>query len=191
MLDGVRLDENSSAFTVISWHDQLCLAWTGTDLHVNLASSPDGREIMGKQRLAHRSYDYVRIGWGARAGTLLLAPSLAGSGDQLYLAWKPGADRYIWILTDPEDPHGALAQLEKVRSHLGPALCSHQGSLVLAWTAGDRRIHILTGPENPHGAPVRLEEARSGFGPALCSHQGSLILAWSGTGRYLNLARLQ
>jgi hypothetical protein len=72
-----------------------------------------------------------------------------------------------------------------------PALCSHQGSLVLAWTGRDGHINILTGPESPHGAPVRLEEAGSKRGtPALCSHQGSLVLAWGGNDGHLNLARL-
>jgi hypothetical protein len=71
-----------------------------------------------------------------------------------------------------------------------PALGSHQGSLVLAWTGSDHRVNILTGAEEPHGPPVRLDEARTAHAPALCSHQGGLIVAWSGTDRRLNLARL-
>ena len=71
-----------------------------------------------------------------------------------------------------------------------PALCSHQGSLVLAWRGTDRHINILTNAEGRYGAPVKLEEARSGSAPALCSYQGSLIVGWSGTDHHLNLARL-
>jgi len=109
------------------------------------------------------------------------------------LAWR-GRDGHINILTGPESPHGAPVRLEEAGSACMPALCSHQGSLVLAWTgdANDGHINILTGPESPHGAPVRLEEAGSKRGtPALCSHQGSLVLAWTGRDGHLNLTRLR
>jgi hypothetical protein len=77
-----------------------------------------------------------------------------------------------------------------VRTTYAPALCSHQGGLVLAWTGTDHHVNILTGAEQPLGTPVRLDGARTRHAPALCSHQGSLIVAWSGTDSRLNLARL-
>ena len=245
MLDGVRLDEKSSAaVAVTSWHDQLYLAWTGTDLHINLASSPDGREIVGKRRTAQRSYTQVTTSTGqsTTTQTIALAPSLAVSGERLYLAWRggdsalnllaaeqsayaapvtlaersgdspslttagndnlvlawTGTDRHVNLLTLAGDSSsmpvplsGAETRFEEAKSSHGPALCSHQGHLVVAWTGTDRHINILTGAESPHGAPARLEEARSGSAPALCSHQGSLIIAWPGTDHHLNVARLQ
>jgi hypothetical protein len=245
MLDGVRLDEKSSAaVAVTSWHDQLCLAWVGSDMHINVASSPDGRQIIGKQRLAHRSYTQETVSTGQSTTTrdVPLAPSLVVAGEVLYLAWtgrasalsllaagRPGpaapvtlnersgngpslataedgslalawtgTDRHLNLLPLAADPGGppvplagAKTRLEQARSGSAPALCSHQGSLVLAWTGSDRHINILTGAQSPYGAPVRLEQARSGSAPALCSHQGSLVLAWSGTDHHLNLARLQ
>ena len=242
MLDGVRLAEKSpAAFAVIGWHDQLYLAWTGNDLHVNLASSPDGREIMGKQRLAQRSYVQVRVGTYESRVTQnqAMAPSLAVSRERLYLAWTDGdsavnvvaaeqsvpaapvildersgcapslttagdgnlvlawtgTDRYghVNLLTMAGDTDGTPAPLtgvkrfEEARSNTAPAVCSHQGGLVLAWRGTDRHINILTAAEGPYGAPVKLEEARSDSAPALCSHRGSLVLAWTGTDHHINI----
>lgn len=57
MLTVVRLEEKSNtACAVTSTGDRVHLAWTGSDLHLNLASSPDGYAFAGKQRLAHKSY---------------------------------------------------------------------------------------------------------------------------------------
>lgn len=243
MLDGVRLAEKSpAAFAVIGRHDQLYLAWTGNDLHVNLASSPDGREIIGKQRLAQRSYAQVKVGtYLSRVSqNQAMAPSLAVSRERLYLAWTDGdsavnvvaaeqsvraapvildersgcapslttagdgklvlawtgTDRYghVSLLTlagdadgTPAPLTGAKTRFEEARSNTAPAVCSHQGGLVLAWRGTDRHINILTAAEDPHGTPVKLEEARSDSAPALCSHQGSLVLAWTGTDQHINI----
>ena len=252
MLDGVRLDETSSAAVAVTgWRDRLYLAWTGTDKHVNLASSPDGREFSAKQRLDDQSY---RKETGGGQQNVALAPSLAVSGEHLYLAWTvagapghlitpyvnlltsaespdgapawvhepvrvyevetesapalcshqghlvlgwedctpwgwiTGKDRRISILAGPEGPRDARVRLDETRTkhfassthtRTGPALCSHDGRLIVAWTGGDHRINILAGGENPHGGPVRLEQAWSRSAPALCSHQGRLILAWT------------
>jgi hypothetical protein len=239
MLDGVRLDETSPAtvaVAVTSWHDQLYLAWTGSDMHVNLASSADGRAITGKQRTAHRScMTFGTQITGAR--TYPLAPALAVSGERLYLAWlsdevfnllaaehaadaapvtfeEPSANSpslttvgndnlmlawsgrggHVNLLTLAADSsgmpvplEGSETRFEKAKSSHAPALCSHQGSLVLAWTGGDRHINILTGAEDPYGAPTQLKQAKSSHAPALCSHQGSLVLAWTGTDHHINI----
>ena len=239
-MDGVRLGEKSTAaLAVIGWRDQLYLAWTGSDLHVNLASSPDGREIVGKQRLGQRSYRHVA--GGTSEWNEPLAPSLAVSGERLYLAWT-GSDsalnvlaaeqparaapvtlnersargpslataedgnlvlawtgrgrgaNHVNLLTLPRDSDGtpvplagAQTRFEEARSGSGPAVCSHQGGLVLAWTGTDHHINILAAAEGPYGAPVRLEEAKSSYAPALCSHEGSLVLAWTGIDRHINV----
>jgi len=196
MLDAVRAGEKSSAVAMTNWHERLYLAWTGTDTHLRLAWSPDARNIVDTRRLDQQSYT---VGGGQYATSREpVGPALAGSAEHLYLAWTD-TDHGINILADPENSRGAPVRLEEASSHNPPALCSHQGTLVLAWTSRDAptwrgsggHINILADPESPHGAPVRLEEARSYLPPALCSHQGSLVLAWSGTDRHLNLARLQ
>ena len=249
MLASVRLGEKSAATTrrrhacacaVTTWRDQLYLAWTGTDMHINVASSVDGREIMGKQRLAEVSYKSFTESLSVASTTVTvgLAPALAGSGARLCLAWtgndgalnvlgaehpdypRPvtfkertaeppsltttepgdlavawtGTDRHVNLLTVAEDPsgaplrmRGAKSRFDEAKSDNAPAVCRHEGRLVIAWTGSDRRINLLTVAEYGPGAPVRLEEARSSSAPALCSHQGRLILAWTGSDRRINL----
>src|SRR6266851_5881883 len=196
MLDSVRLAEKYMGMVAVTgWHDRLYLAWVGSlgskrwsGYKLALAYSPDGREIIGKQRLNQRSYGMMAGGGESGGSGITARPALAVAGEQLYLAWT-GTDHHINILADPQSPLGTPVRLEEARSKTTPALCSHQGSLVLGWRGTDARINILTGPEGPHGAPVRLEEARSvdGYGPALCSHQGSLVLAWTGHDGHINI----
>jgi hypothetical protein len=142
MLDGVRLDETSAAAVAMaSWHDQLYLAWTGSDLHVNLASSPDGHEIMGKQWLDHRSPTTVSSG---RVGTanVALAPSLAASGERLYLAWKGGDDSFINLLSATDSPRSVPVRLGEARSASAPAFCSHQDSLIVGRDGTDHHVNL-------------------------------------------------
>lgn len=196
MLDGVRLGEKSAAaFAVTGWHDQLYLAWTGSDMHINLASSPDGRQVIGKQRLAHRSYTQETVGTGQSATTqdVPLAPSLAVAGEVLYLAWTGRASALNLLAADQPAPAAPVTLNE--RSGNGPALTAAENdSLVLAWTGTDRHLNLLTLAADPGGPPVplagaktRLEEARSGSAPVLCSHRGGLVLAWTGSDRHINI----
>lgn len=236
----MRLDEKSSAgFAVISWHDQLQLAWTGTDMRITLASSPDGGEITAKQRLDQRSYTQETISTGDTSSTrrVGLAPALAAAGDRLYLAWTgshaalnllaaeapaqapltlrersghapslatsgdaglvlawTGSDRHVNLLALGHGPYpapgpsgAAKTTLEQARSTDPPAVCCHQGSLVLAWTGSDHCVNIAAGATDPAGPPVRLDAARTRHAPALCSHRGGLVLAWTGTDHRVNI----
>jgi hypothetical protein len=81
------------------------------------------------------------------------------------------------VIPDEFSGHRRSASKGRGEFQFQPALCSHRGSLVLAWTGSWSRIHILADLQRPHGAPVRLGEARGT--PALCSHEDKLILAWS------------
>jgi hypothetical protein len=142
--DRVRLDEKSSAgLAVASWRGQLQLAWTGSDMRLNLASSPDGREIAVKQRLDQRSYKQETTSTGDTSSTrhVGLAPALATSGDRLYLAWR-GSDHRVNIVTGAEEPHGPPVRLDEARTAHAPALCSHQGGLIVAWSGTDRRLNL-------------------------------------------------
>jgi hypothetical protein len=240
MLAGVRLEEKSSAAcAVTSWQDQVYVAWTGSDLHLNLASSPDGRVLAGKRRLAYRTYQQRWSGSGSDSSRqlVILSPSLAGSGEQLFLAWTKGngapqvlvAERpdaqpvtirqrsteppsvtmsergellLAWTGTSGQVNLATVAHdwstrpigLTKVRSNVGPALCSHRGDLILAWSdlilawiGTDRRINVLTVRGNRPTQPVRLEQAKSDHPPAVCSHRGDLVLAWTGSDRRINV----
>jgi uncharacterized protein YwbE len=184
----VRLEEarTESDPVLCSHQGSLVLAWMGTDGHINIRTSPES-----PHGAPVRLEEAISCPWAlcSHQGSLVLAwaERLARLKSRFF------GVRHINIRTSLESPHGAPVRLEEARVPLGtgPALCSHQGSLVLAWTDTDHRIKILADPQSPYGVPVRLEDARTQAWPALCSHQGSLILAWSGNDRHLNLARLK
>jgi hypothetical protein len=192
----VRLDEKSSAgFAVISWHDQLQLAWTGNDMRINRASSPDGSEVTAKQRLDQRSYTQETISTGDSSSTrrVALAPALAVSGDQLYLAWT-GSDAALNLLA-AEAPARAPLTLRERSRHSPSIAAPGDGSLVLAWTGTDRHVNLLALDHGPYPAPglpgaakTTLEQARSTDPPAVCCHQGNLALAWTGSDHCVNIA---
>jgi len=191
----VRLDEKSSAgLAVASWRGQLHLAWTGSDMRLNLASSPDGREIAVKQRLDQRSYKQETTGTGETSSTrhVGLAPALATSGDGLYLAWR-GSDAALNLLA-AEDPAQAPLTLRERSGHSPALAASGDGGLVLSWTGTDRRVNLLTAGQGPYlgsgpagTAKTTLEQARSADPPALCWHRDSLVLAWTGTDHRVNI----
>ena len=105
------------------------------------ACAPDGREIIGKQRLNQRSYGMMAGGGESGGSGITARPALAVAGEQLYLAWT-GTDHRINILADPQSPLGTPVRLEEARSKTTPALCSHQGSLVLAWCGNDGHLNL-------------------------------------------------
>ena len=192
----MRLDEKSSAgFAVISWHDQLQLAWTGSDLRINLASTPDGSQVTARQRLDQRSFKQVTTRTGDSSSTrrVALAPSLAASGDRLYLAWT-GSNAALNLLA-AEAPAQAPLTLRERSGHSPSLAPSGDGGLVLAWTGTDRHVNLLPLDQGPYPAPgaagaakSTLEQARTADPPAVCFHRGNLVLAWTGTDHCVNIA---
>jgi hypothetical protein len=189
MPPGVRLDEKTSASCALtSWGDRLYVAWTGSDLHLNLAFWLEGHELAGKQRLAQRSYTWVddsSLGKDRRRKVVGLAPSVVGIGEQLFLAWT-GSDGALNVLVANSAGYSAPVTF-KQRSPLSPTVAAApDGDLVLAWTGTDRHVNLLTVGRQWEGQPVRLE-AKTSASPALCSHDDNLVVAWTGTDRHINL----
>ncbi len=189
---GVRLAEKTAASCALtSWGDRLYVAWTGSDLHLNLAFWLDGRELAGKQRLAQRSYTWVddsSLGEDRRRKVVGMAPSVVGIGEQLFLAWT-GSGGALNVLVANSAGHSAPVTF-KQRSLLSPTVAAApDGDLVLAWTGTDRHVNLLTVGRQWQGQPVRLE-AKTSASPALCSKGGDLALAWAASDARLNLARL-
>ena len=188
MLAGVRLEEKSSAAcAVTSWQDQVYVAWTGSDLHLNLASSPDGRALAGKRRLAYRTYQQRWSGSGKDSSMqlVILSPSLAGSGEQLFLAWTKGNGAPQVLVAERPDAQPVTI---RQRSTEPPSVTmSERGELLLAWTGTSGQVNLATVAHDWSTRPIGLTKVRSRVGPALCSHRGDLILAWIGTDRRINL----
>ena len=163
-------------------------------MHVNLASSPDGRAITGKQRTAQRSY---HVGGGMAPENIAVAPALAVSGGRLYPAWTGGD--YALNLLAAEHPADAAPVTLKEPSLDSPSLMTAgDDNLMLAWTGRGFHVTLLTLAADSSGVLVPLEDTKTQFekaksyhAPALCSHRGSLIIAWSGTDHHLDVARLR
>ena len=160
-------------------------------MRLNLASSPDGREITTRQRLDQRSYNQETTSTGETSSTrhVGLAPALAISGDRLYLAWT-GSDSVLNLLA-AEDPAQVPLTLRE-RSGNSPSLAAPaDGGLVLSWTGTDRRVNPLPAGQGPYLPPgavkTTLEQARSADPPALCRHLDDLVLAWTGTDHHINI----
>ncbi len=193
MLASVRLEEKSLvSCAVSSWRDRLYLAWTGTDYHINLASSADGRTITGKQRLARKSLSVVHIGWVAH---FPLPPALTASDTRLWLAWWNCGNLFV---CDAEHPGRPRPLHSEWTAGSPPSLTATEpGDLAVAYTIGfRRRVHLLTMTEDPSGGSLltrdrsRLDGAEynpNRGGIALCRHEGRLILAWTGTDRRIHV----
>src|SRR2546421_2876900 len=127
MLDSVRLAEKYiGPVAVTGWHDRLYLAWVGSlgsklwsGYKLALAYSPDGREIIGKQQLNHRSYGMMAGGGESGGSGITARPALAVAGEQLYPAWT-GTEQRINILAHPPSPLGAPGPPEEAKSQTTP-----------------------------------------------------------------------
>jgi hypothetical protein len=197
MLASARTNEKTDAAIALGgWRNELYVAWTGTDLALNLALSPDGCGLVGKQRLGQRSYrtetSTSTSSSGSRSSsttTIALPPSLVGAGEQVYLAWTSPYGALNLLVGQPPGRFTTFAV--KQRSVESPALTtSERGSPMLAWTGTDRHVNLLSLTKNRSGKPVWLDSAKSHCPPAACSHRGSLMVAWTGTDRRINLLSL-
>jgi hypothetical protein len=179
--------ERAAAVVLTSWQDRLVLGWTGSDLHLNVASSPDGRVFGDKRRLKPRSY--VRVSDGDDWRTIPLRPAVAGAGGLLHVAWTaPNGKLNLTPVDGAPGRAESPAMVHRQRSASAPALAaSGRDDLVLAWTGTDRHVNLLTlaGPRT--GAPVWLRDARTDASPAVCRHGDAMVVAWTGGDRRINL----
>jgi hypothetical protein len=188
MFSSVRLDEKSpTACVVTSWRDRIHVCWVGTDMRLNLASSPDGRRFEAKRTLPYRPFSYDNSSMDDSFSDMVVtAPALAAAPEHLYVAWT-GTKAEVTLLAADDFAPTAL----KHRSTQSPAVAvAGSAAPVLAWTGKGRRVNVLTWSGDPAAAPVRLTQARSNVAPALCGHRGAVVLAWTGTDRRVNVLTL-
>lgn len=187
----VLRERSSTSCAVASWQGRIHLAWTGTDMHVNTISSPDGRRFDDKQTLRHRSSKTVtrETGTTGRGGATTttesepLAPALAATPDGFHLAWT-GTDRRLNVAGPGLGGADHLVLPE--RSWLAPALGAWGHDLMLAWTGTDRHLNLLHIQGDTWTDPWRLDETSS-RPPTIGSVGREMVMAWTGTDRHLNL----
>jgi hypothetical protein len=116
---------------------------------------------------------------------VILSPSLAGSWEQLFLAWTKGNGAPQVLVAERPDAQPVTI---RQRSTEPPSVTmSERGELLLAWTGTGGRVNLATVAHDWSTRPIGLTKVRSNVGPALCSHRGDLVLAWTGTDRRINL----
>lgn len=186
----ITLAERSSAAPALaSWQGRLYLAWTGTDTHLNVMSSADGRSFSDHYRLDHKSYKTeTSMSSSTSSGfsettTVALAPSLAASEGGVDLAWT-GSDGHVNVMRSAgSPPHLRLSETTSV----APSLAALGPELALTWTGTDRHLNVVVSSGSSFGRPLRLDQKSSGS-PALCAlGSAELAVGWTGTDRHLNV----
>ena len=153
---------------------ELILAWTGSDGHLNLATS---------QGLAFG--DPIRLAYTSR-----LSPALSTLESTVALAWT-GTDQHLNLATGQAGPGLFMSEwrLEET-SQEGPAVCTTGGANVIAWVGTDDHINVASVEGGSVGTSLRLDE-RTFYEPGLVSHAGALFLVWTGTKGEVGIAQLR
>jgi hypothetical protein len=166
----VSVGQNTQlAPALVAWGDELVLAWTGTDRHVNCAIS--------RRRTFHTS-------WRLEAKTPF-RPVLGVHGDCLVVAWT-GTDHHLNLMLLRDGSFGPPRRLDET-SRTSPALCRAGNDLIIAWAGTDRRLNLAMA--HPDGRSIRLNE-KTIAGPSICSSGDAVVLAWTGTDARLNLMKV-
>jgi hypothetical protein len=192
MAEPVVVPEKAQASCALAaWHDRVHLAWTGSDLRINVAQSHDAASFGGKQTLRHRTATTVSdssfdssVGHSTSSTrTVPLAPALTGAGGDLHLAWTGTDSRLnLWRVGAGDAGHAVLRE----RSELSPALGSWGPELVVVWIGRDHHLNVMRTQGMTLAAPVRLDET-SHVAPATCGAGDEVVVAWTGTDRHLNV----
>ncbi|MDP9074027.1 MAG: hypothetical protein M3N98_07610 [Actinomycetota bacterium] len=181
----VTAERSAAAPSVACWQQRLHLAWTGSDMHLNVMASSDGVGYGPKLRLAHTSSRLetstdVSVGNMDRR-TIGLAPAIAAGESGTDIGWT-GTDRRLNVLSLASHDPATLGET----SYLGPTLANVAGELALAWTGNDRHVNDMTTQSGTFGPKSSLD-ARSSTTPALCALGDRLVLAWTGSDRRINV----
>jgi hypothetical protein len=169
-------DESSNVEPAMaSLGTSLAVAWTGTDSHLNVASTLDGISFVSK------------ITSDETSGS---GPALCFRSGTLFLAWT-GTDFHLNVLqsTDRGLTWGSKATLTD-SSNASPALACDSSNLYLAWTGTDGHLNVANSPNGVNWnvpSPLHPMNESSPTSPSLTLSGGVLYLVWTGTDGHLNV----
>jgi hypothetical protein len=169
-------DESASGGPALaSLGPRVAVAWTGTDQHLNVATTADGLSLVSKVTTAETS-DH--------------GPSLCFRSGTLFLAWT-GTDSHLNVVqsTDGGLTWGSKTTLPDT-SDASPALACDSSNLYLAWTGTDGQLNVSNSANGVNWtAPPSLHpmNERSDTGPSLTLSGSVLYLVWTGTDNRLNV----
>jgi streptogramin lyase len=166
-------DRASGAPALATFNNLLALAWTGTDSHLNVETSANGKSFGNKVTLGETS-----IG----------SPGLAAGNGRAFLAWTgTDSDHHLNVLTSVDLRNFFNKVTLGERSNHGTALAFGNDRLFLAWTGTDSHLNVLTSLNGVNFFnKVTLGET-SNNRPSLAFLNGKLYLLWTGTDRRLNI----
>ena len=153
---------------------EVILAWTGSDSHLNLATS-QGLGFSEPSRL-----DY----------TSRVSPALSTFESTVALAWT-GTDFHLNLAVG-QAADGLLSsecRLEDT-SEEGPALCAMGGVTFIAWVGADAHLNVALVEAGRVRNSLRLDE-RTFYEPWLVIHAGALFLVWTGIKGEVGIAQLR
>jgi hypothetical protein len=154
--------------------NEVLLAWTGSDTHLNLATSQGGR--FGEP---------IRLD-----GTSVVSPAVSTFESTVVLAWT-GTDQHLNLAVGPAG-WGAFTsewRLEET-SQEGPAVCALERANAIAWVGMDDHVNVALVHGGSVATSVRLDE-RTFYEPGLAYHREALFLVWTGMNGEVGIAQLR
>jgi hypothetical protein len=158
------------------FNNQLYLAWTEPNGHLNVTCSTDGIHFGNQVTLDQTSK---------------VAPSLAAFNGRLCLGWT-GLDGRLNLISTPDGIDFGNQVILNQTSGLAPALAAYDGRLWIAWTGGDsgHHLNVISSSDGVHFPTAAFETSQSSLAaPALAVEQSAvacqpdcLVIGWTGVG---------
>lgn len=164
-------------------NDKLFLAWQGTNEHLYVTTSTDGKTFDAKHQLAELALKSTR-------------PAIAYGKGLVFLAWID-PNGHINIISSQDGLYWSNKRTlsEECHRRCVPALTWAHDRLYLAWTGRERRNHLSItsftiaddGELAEFGKTTLDEESTDEAGPALTTANDQLYLAWLGRNGHVNV----
>ncbi|GCF08434.1 hypothetical protein [Dictyobacter arantiisoli] len=201
--------ENYAGPILAVCNQQLVVAWTGQDQHLNLMRSLDGGHSFDSStkytspESSYSSIERARTLNSPRPGRVIKSyhpgPGLAVYNEHLFMTWI-SQERLLNLMCATDNSisfeSSTKTTIRGQSSHTTPALAIHRGQVILAWSGSNDwnpTLNLLLCPaETPdfnHPGQHIIFNDTSDQAPALLSYHDKIIIAWSGiVNHQINLA---
>lgn len=158
------------------FNNEIYIAWTGTNKHLNIASSPDGKNFGAAHTLSEKSD---------------AAPSLAVFNERLYIAWRgTDIDHHLNVASSLDGQNFGMANVLHQKTISSPSLVVFNDQLYIAWSGTKIFTHHLNVASSLDGSdfgPANTLREKSYKGPSLTVFKNKLYIGWVGTDKHFSL----
>lgn len=177
-------DTSDYGTSLVFKQDNLFIAWTGEDDHINIANI--NFQGTGQSFLENK----VTLNFTSNS-----SPALVTHQGQLLLS-HTGEDDHIYVAIMDVDPNGNVTVQKNNQlgftSNYSPALASNKAHIILAFTGKDNHIYVVEVFTSPNGTinistNYKQLNEESEASPTIEFHVNRLFLAWRGNDEYLNI----